>query len=577
MSNEIKSAISNAEPIDPPPHTDEDLGYQNVEDAYHYDFDFPDVGVEGFDPYDPETLERIRRCANLDQNDTDNGARLMEWYGDKLLHVTNVGWYVWNDKVWDGQHGDMEARRYAQLTSKLIKLEGPLLEPTERQSSLIRGAEALRQKKQEELEPYEVDMIRNADKAIEQVSKRRTARTNFAVSSGNLTRTKAMVDQSAPHMCVLRDDLDADQKIICLENGVLYFERSIDPECPDPDAERFVYKPKLRQHDPKDLITMIADVAYDPKATAPRWLAFLEKTQPDPIMRKFLQVWDGSSLLGGNGEQKMAYHYGTGSNGKSAYSSMLGRIKGDYHWALGSASVAGVGQVQGSQHSADLIKLRDRRFVTVEELPKGTPLREELIKLFTGGTTVTARDLFSTMEDFKVFCKVSMMGNSMPQIMGTDYGIWRRLLIVPWKVRIPESERRNFDEVMEEFYEERSGILNWLIEGAQLYLSDGLTPYIPSEVQEFTEEYQEERSPIHNFTEACLRPKEGGRIVAKHMFKAYEIWCNESAEKVFQQTTFGRQMAEMGFKKERKRVYTYLDVEFTDEARLLTGFDQWSV
>jgi putative DNA primase/helicase len=40
-----------------------------------------------------------------------------------------------------------------------------------------------------------------------------------------------------------------------------------------------------RDHDPAELHRQIAGAKYDPTATAPRWLKFLEEILPDPEVR----------------------------------------------------------------------------------------------------------------------------------------------------------------------------------------------------------------------------------------------------------------------------------------------------
>ncbi len=48
------------------------------------------------------------------------------------------------------------------------------------------------------------------------------------------------------------------------------------------------------------------------------------------------------------------------------------------------------------------------------------------------------------------------------------------MAVVHWPVTLAEDEQRNFDEVVDDFRPEYPGILNWLIEGAKIYLSEGL-------------------------------------------------------------------------------------------------------
>jgi putative DNA primase/helicase len=56
-----------------------------------------------------------------------------------------------------------------------------------------------------------------------------------------------------------------------------------------------------------------------------------------------------------------------------------------------------------------------------------------------------------------------MATNHKPVIKGTDYGIWRRIKLIPFTTRIPEE--RQDRELEGKLKAESSGILNWLLEG----------------------------------------------------------------------------------------------------------------
>jgi putative DNA primase/helicase len=150
-------------------------------------------------------------------------------------------------------------------------------------------------------------------------------------------------------------------------------------------------------------------------------------------MRLFIQIFHAYALLiGGNDEQKLVFHYGTGANGKSAFMEAIGRMAGSYRAVVSPDTITGDGQRDGSKANSDIARLHSARFVTVEELQRGVPLKEGLIKSLTGGTRQVARFLQKENFEFDPIFTAVMSGNDMPTVSGTDYGIWRRLLIVKW-------------------------------------------------------------------------------------------------------------------------------------------------
>jgi putative DNA primase/helicase len=357
--------------------------------------------------------------------------------------------------------------------------------------------------------------------------------------------------------------LDANLMQFNVKNGTLKFVRVENPDS-DPDSPTYSWACELGPHERGDMITKCADVAYDPDAKCPEFDKFLATTQPIDAMRLFLQVGHGYALLiGGNDEQKLFFHYGTGGNGKSAFLEAIGRLAGPYRAVVSPDTITGDGQRDGSKANSDIARLVSTRFVTVDELARGVPLKEALIKALTGGSRQVARFLQKEIFEFDPIFTAVMSGNDMPTVSGTDYGIWRRLLIIHWAVTIAEGERIPFGELMKVFDAERPGILNWLIAGALRYLNEGLTKFIPVAVTAFTDDYREERDPVGTFVEACvLRGPdfEHLKVGASEMYKAYTAWCEANAIKPYQQTAFGLRLNALGIKKKRGHKVSYIGV-----------------
>jgi putative DNA primase/helicase len=95
----------------------------------------------------------------------------------------------------------------------------------------------------------------------------------------------------------------------------------------------------------------------------------------------------------------------------------------------------------GDQNTNDIARLRGTRFVTTTEAEQGRRLSEPLIKKITGNDQMTARFLYGEFFNFTPTFKIFMATNHKPVIKGTDYGIWRRIKLIPFTTRIPERSR----------------------------------------------------------------------------------------------------------------------------------------
>lgn len=541
----------------PPPSDPDDPG-PDLQDDFTLDDD--DAGLP--DGLDPILIETLRECAALDPNDRDNGRRLVLHYGGNLAYVQGMGWLVWEGKFWQRDDGELAARLMAQNLVDLIKLEKEFIDYTPAQERLLEAAKPKRKIAPEERSQADKELIVNADQAIKQRATKRAQRVKHAISSGNAGKTAAMLQQAASHRSLEADRLDSDRMRFNVRNGTLVFWREPDPDGPA-EGDQMIGRYKFVPHQRGDMITKMADVDYDPDAKCPFFeTEFLAKLQPDRRMQIFLQVFHAYALLiGGNDEQKVVYHYGTGANGKSAFVEVLGRMAGTYRTVVAPETITGDGQRAGQQASPDIARLHNARLATIEELPRNAPLKEELIKALSGGTKMTARFLQKEIFEFEPIFTPILTGNFKPSISGSDYGIWRRVLIVLWGVTIPEGERMTPSRLAEKLDSERSGILNWLLDGLVTYLGAGLTGFIPEEVTDFTKEYRNDRDNVGVFADQCITREEGKTMQAGPLFKLYEEWCGLNGVTAAKQRSFGDRLGELGFKKITGRTYVYQDIK----------------
>lgn len=534
------------------------------EDSLSLPFDLgPD---DDLPPSPPVTLdvdpETVARCSELEQNDTGNGRRLLRHFGREILNVREVGWHTYNGRVWVREGGDEAVMKYAQTTAERIHAEADALALFPYELAQLQEAEPLRQRDDKELTPEQREAIAAADQVRKHLGRRRADRRKFATSSGNDSRLSCMIRQASPHKTVGPKQLDADYMLLNCQSGTLLFREVEDSDRAGEGWPTSTLEVVQLPHDRQHYMTKVAPVSYDPEATCPKWLAFLERFQPDPSIRRFLQAFHGLALTGMNGHQSFIYSYGKGANGKSTFMEALGELFGPYSDTLNAESLSGSGQRRGDQATPDFADLPGVRYLRVSELPRGEPLKEALIKALTGGDKLKVRHLNKGFFDLFPIFKAGMSGNDLPQIGGLDDGIWRRVKLVPWAVAIPDKERRPMAEILAGFREERAGILNWLIEGLRIYLAEGLVT--PDKVEAATKGYRDDMDPIGAFMADCLEPTAGNFEECSAVYNAFEAWCLCNNIRPWKQTMFGRAMSQKGVVREKTRIRRYLNVKLHD-------------
>jgi putative DNA primase/helicase len=559
-------------------------GHEAIPGTPAYGHDQPETVVDSVadgepppsGPSEPVDDDVVYYCAGLDHSDTDNGDRLKQHFGRDLLVVTQEKakeplYAVWTGTHWDVQNGGPKAHAIAQKLGGRIALEIRHIRPTEAQAAAIEAAAEAYKKKEDDRNQQEKNLVAVAEKAREAHSKRVKRRLDHAVSSKNAARLAAMLKCLSAHIMKSPDDFNADDYRFAVANATIAFERRtvrrvnaayLGPdETPNVPPEILVCENVdlgvHRGHRREDLITHLIPVAYDAKATCPNWLRFLNYTQPDEPVRRLIQVSSGLALLGIT-VQKLFFHYGNGANGKSVYMEMLCRLLGEASVTLPATSFVGEGGSSGGA-SPDIARLYGRRMLRVKELPEGEPLKENLVKEVTGGEMVTARDLFSGYMDFKPHFVAMMSGNGYPTITGNDNGIWRRMCVIPWLVTIPEAERREFEEMVESFRPEFPGILNWLVEGVRIFLTEGLV--IPGSVAKATQDYRDDMDRTAGFVTRWIDvDPDAAPLQANLLYKAYSLDTEQQGGKPMNNTAFGRAMRKKFQKDDSGRLVYYLGI-----------------
>jgi putative DNA primase/helicase len=197
---------------------------------------------------------------------------------------------------------------------------------------------------------------------------------------------------------------------------------------------------ELRPHSREDLITLRAEVTYEPGARSPvleEYLAWVCVGKPG--LYEFLQMVAGYSLTGDTREEKLFFLYGPAASGKSTFVEAMKAMLGDY--AKVSDFEAFIKKAASGGPKNEIARLDGARFVPSVEVDDGKALAAALIKQLTGGDTVTARFLYQEGKEFKPALKLFLVANNAPAIDPEDDGMWRRILRIPFDRVVPEDQR----------------------------------------------------------------------------------------------------------------------------------------
>lgn len=317
------------------------------------------------------------------------------------------------------------------------------------------------------------------------------------------------------------DEFDKDDMLLNVANGYIDL------------TSRELYK-----HDINKMFSQITNTDYTEKMQPAVWLDFLNDIfAGDKAVIRYIQKALGYSLTGSTREQIMFILFGKGRNGKSIFVEVISEILGDYSNNMQAKSLM---VKKNDNVNTDIARLSKARFVTSSEPNEGFRFDEGLIKQLTGGDKVTARFLYAEEFEYTPKFKIWVSTNHKPIIRGTDDGIWRRLVLIPFDVQIPEEKVDK--DLKYKLLREAPAILNWMAEGAYMWMQEGLA--MPEKLKEASKDYRNEMDVIEQFIEDECKRVDDGKEKANELYELYKQWANNNGNYKMSNKDFGIKMKE---------------------------------
>lgn len=433
--------------------------------------------------------------------DFGNAERLIEkTSGDMIYCHQNNSWYIWDGNGYWMKDALGEAKEYAKSTLRSIYDETKYLPTPE--------------------------------------SRERAAKWAVQCEKNEHVNACLNLASTDPRIAVKLEKFDTDKYLFNLLNGTYDLKNHI-----------------FLQHDRLNYITKQVGYNYDPSATCPRFLKFINRIfrsrkDKDDII-DYIQRALGYSLTGEVSQQTIFLLYGSGANGKSTLIETQRMVMGDYGTTIDSTSLI---TKKNDSVRNDIARLPGMRFVAASENSKGTILDEELVKKLSGGDQVTARFLFQEEFQFYPQLKLWWAFNHPPGLNDFTHSLMRRLKLIPFEEVISGKEIVDQSIILAWHREELPGILNWELEGLKKFQKDGLKDI--EAVRNAVKEFKEEQDILHEFIQDCCYVattedtlKRDIITLSSILYRRYRQWAQENNEKEMGPRKFSIEMKERGFKK----------------------------
>ena len=199
--------------------------------------------------------------------------------------------------------------------------------------------------------------------------------------------------------------------------------------------------------------------------------------------------------------------------------------------------------------SEKLSMLDGKRLVVAGELGAGQRLDDATVKRMCSTDKVVAKRLYCSSYQFTPTHTAVLYTNNMPELEREDFGIIRRLVVIPFDANIQgDGQVKNYASYLVEH--EGGAIMKWCIDGAVKFIANNFSLNIPAAVKSASRHYIENANKVRLFlADANIT----GEYAANTLFNMYLQWCDEQGMFPETQQKFGRMVSDFCCKKWRNK------------------------
>ena len=343
----------------------------------------------------------------------------------------------------------------------------------------------------------------------------------------------------------VEEKLNMNKDILVVKNGVIDLKTGL-----------------LREGKESDYTTIMLNVEYTQNPNTPDISAFFASIfNKDQELISYIQKLLGYAMTGHTSEQIWCIFTGEGSNGKSLLMSIIEKLLGPSYYKVAPYEVFFKcdRKTQAGGATAHLQTLKDARVCVKEEADPIDSLNIELMKMLSGESTITSRGLYEkTFLSFVPTVLPILLCNHKPAFDVDDYAMTRRIVVIPFNnIYVDMNDaKRPYDsknprhrlrdnglraKLMLDNQQEQ--LLNWLVQGAVKWYSEGLGEQ-PQAAKNAFNDYFTENDRLGQFLDNYCEKGSELYVTASDFKRAFD---EQSGTKI-QQTELISMMAKRGFR-----------------------------
>jgi putative DNA primase/helicase len=325
-------------------------------------------------------------------------------------------------------------------------------------------------------------------------------------------------------------EVDPDTILINLQNGTL----EITPN-----------GPKLRAHRPEDFLTYLLPFEFSQHAQAPLFQRYLQQVLPQQSTQDVLAEYVAYCFLPSLKLEKALVLYGSGANGKSVFHDVVTSMLGKNN--VSSCSLANLAE----EHNRAM--LSDKLLNYGSEINAGA-ISRDLFKQLASGEPVQARMKYGHPFEMHRYARMMFNANTLPSDVEQTEAFFRRFLVIPFAVTVPEAEQ---DKTLAAkiISKELPGVFAWVLRGLDRLNKQKKFSHCP-EAEASLKKYRRESDSVALFIEegenGSYIPSTEAYLKQDTMYSEYRSFCSDSGFKAVSARKFKERLEKLGFQTHKR-------------------------
>lgn len=292
---------------------------------------------------------------------------------------------------------------------------------------------------------------------------------------------------------------------------------------------------KLNSFNRSDFMTYQLPFEYNPSAKSPLFLAYLNKVLPEQALQNILAEYLGYVFIRTSTLklEKTLLLYGTGANGKSVFYEIVRSLLGEQNTSEFSL------QSLTNENGYFRAMIANKLVNYASEI--NGKLVASIFKQLVSGEPVEARLPYGRPFTLTHYAKLIFNCNELPKDVENTEAYFRRFIIIPFEVTIPESDQ---DKQLAQkiIKSELSGVFNWVLQGLDRLLQQ--KHFTESETVKRTRaQYEKESDSVKLYLdEEGYLPHPVNYEPVKGLYARYRMFCQDGGFNPVNQLNFQKRL-----------------------------------